>query len=108
MQAIVAGPDEEGIADALEAAGAEVVRLDLDAHLTRPDLEDAGIVDADLYVLTDVSQATTIPIVRDLTDELRTVVYDRNTVPEFVRGQLDLAVDPRLVDVDVVADELVD
>ena len=105
MQAIVAGPDEEGIADALEDAGADVERLE--GLLTRPDLEEAGIVDADLYVLTDVSQATTIPIVRDLTDELRTVVYARDTIPEFVRGQLDLAVDPRLVGVDVVADELV-
>ena len=106
MQAIVAGPDEEGIADALEDAGADVERLE--GLLTRPDLEEAGIVDADLYVLTDVSQATTIPIVRDLTDGLRTVVYARDSVPEFVKGQLDLAVDPRLVGVDVVADELVD
>ncbi|WP_255192519.1 DUF7126 family protein [Natronobeatus ordinarius] len=106
MQVIVAGPDEEGIADALEDAGADVERLE--GLLTRPDLEEAGIVDADLYVLTDVSQATTIPIVRDLTDELRTVVYARDSVPEFVKGQLDLAVDPRLIGVDVVADELVD
>ena len=106
MQVIVAGPDEEGIADALEDAGADVERLE--GLLTRPDLEEAGIVDADLYVLTDVSQATTIPIVRDLTDELRTVVYARDSVPEFVKGQLDLAVDPRLIGVDVVADELID
>ena len=103
-RAIVAGPDETNLADALEGEGVSVVRLD--GILSRPSLEEAGIVEADLYVLTDVGQATTIPIVKDLTDDLRTVVYDRNTVPEFVRGQLDLAVDPRLVGVAVVAEEL--
>ena len=104
MNVVVAGPDEDEIGDALEAEGASVIRLN--GVISRPALEEAGIVDADLYVLTDVGQATTIPIVKDLTDDLRTVVYDRNTVPEFVRGQLDLAVDPRLVGVAVVAEEL--
>lgn len=109
MHAIVAGADADGIGDALEAEGVDVARLELEGdHLTRPELEDAGIVDADLYVLTDVSQATTIPIAVDLTDDLRTVVYAEDTVPEFVRGQLDLAIDPRLVAADVVAEELVD
>ncbi|MFD1565756.1 CTP synthetase [Haloarchaeobius amylolyticus] len=104
--AIVAGPDDDGIGAALEAAGVEVSRVD--GVITRPQLEEAGIVAADLYVLTDVGQATTIPIVCDLNDELRTVVYARDTVPEFVKGQLDLAVDPQLMDASVVADELVD
>ena len=103
-RAIVAGPDEDDLADALEAEGVTVTRLD--GVLSRPALEEAGIVETNLYVLTDVGQATTIPIVKDLTDELRTIVYDRNTVPEFVRGQLDLAIDPRLVDVTVIAEEL--
>ncbi|MHC3439339.1 DUF7126 family protein [Natrialbaceae archaeon A-gly3] len=109
MHAIVAGDDDEGIGDALEAEGVDVARLELESdHLTRPDLEDAGIVNADLYVLTDVSQATTIPIAVDLNDDLRTVAYTEDTMPEFVRGQLDLAVDPRLMAADVVAEELVD
>ncbi|WP_255170328.1 DUF7126 family protein [Natrononativus amylolyticus] len=103
-RAIVAGPDEDGIADALEERGVDVTRLT--GVLSRPTLEEAGILEADLYVLTDVAEATTIPIARDLTDELRTVVYARDTVPEFVRGQLDLAIDPRLVDASVVAEEL--
>ncbi|RQH00307.1 DUF7126 family protein [Natrarchaeobius oligotrophus] len=105
-RAIVVGPDDDDITTALEAEGADVVRLE--GVVTRPQLEEAGIVDAGLYVLTDVGQATTIPIVRDLTDELRTVVYARDTIPEFVRGQLDLAVDPQLVDASLVAEELVD
>ncbi|MEY7851621.1 CTP synthetase [Natrarchaeobius sp. A-rgal3] len=106
MEVIVAGPDEDGIAPALEDEGATVGRLE--GVVSRPELESAGIVDADLYVLTDVDQATTIPIVCDLNDEIRTVVYARDTVPEFVRGQLDFAVDPELIDPSVVADELLD
>ncbi|QRV16278.1 DUF7126 family protein [Haloterrigena salifodinae] len=102
--AIVAGPDEDDIATALEAEGATVARLNGD--ISRPALEEAGIVDADLYVLTDTGQATTIPIVCDLSDDIRTVVYARDTVPEFVKGQLDLALDPQLMDVGIVADEL--
>ncbi len=104
MKAIVAGPDEAGITAALENEGVDVTRLE--GHVTRPHLEEAGVVDAELYVLTDVREATTIPIVRDLTDSIRTVVYDQNTVPEFVRGQLDLAIDPALLSPAVVANEL--
>ncbi|MFC4436715.1 MULTISPECIES: DUF7126 family protein [Natrialbaceae] len=104
--AIVAGPDEDEIGDALEAEGVDVTRVN--GVVSRPSLEEAGIVDTDLYVLTDVGQATTIPIACDLNDEIRTVTYTRDTVPEFVRGQLDLAIDPRLMDAAIVAEELVD
>ncbi|MFC4248639.1 CTP synthetase [Natribaculum luteum] len=106
MHAIVAGSDDDGIADALEAEGVDVERLE--GVVSRPALEDAGIVEADLYVLTDVGQATTIPIAIDLNDDLRTVVYSRDTIPEFVKGQLDLSVDPRLVEPAVAAEELTD
>ncbi|ELY82816.1 hypothetical protein [Natrinema pallidum] len=104
--AVVAGPDEDDIGAALESEGVTVSRLD--GVISRPQLEEAGVVTADLYVLTDVGQATTIPIVCDLNDEVRTVVYAHRTVPEFVKGQLDIAIDPQLMDASVVADELVD
>ncbi len=104
--AVVAGPDEDDIGTALESEGVAVSRLD--GVISRPQLEEAGVVTADLYVLTDVGQATTIPIVCDLNDEVRTVVYANRTVPEFVKGQLDIAIDPQLMDASVVADELVD
>ncbi|ARS89244.1 DUF7126 family protein [Natrarchaeobaculum aegyptiacum] len=106
MEAIVAGPDDDGIGEALEAEGIAVARVD--GVISRPELEDAGVLETDLYVLTDVGQATTIPIVCDLNAEARTVVYARRTIPDFVKGQLDLAVDPKLVGADVVASELVD
>lgn len=104
MDVIVAGPDEDDITAALESEGATVARVT--GVVSRPALEDAGVLEADLYVLTDVGQATTIPIVCDLADGIRTVVYARDTIPEFVKAQLDLAVDPRLMDPSVVAEEL--
>ncbi|MDJ1430828.1 CTP synthetase [Halostagnicola sp. A-GB9-2] len=106
MDAIVSGPDEDGIGEALEEEGVSVTRLE--GTLTRPQLEEAGIVETDLYVLTDVGQSTTVPIAVDLNDGLRTVVYARDTIPEFVRGQLDLALDPELMEPAMVAEELVD
>ena len=105
MEAIVAGPDEDDLGAALEDEGVTVTRVN--GVVTRPKLEEAGALEADLFVLTDVEEATAIPIVCDLNDGVRTVVYARRTVPEFVKGQLDLAVDPRLVDASGVADALV-
>ncbi|ELZ12191.1 hypothetical protein C479_05268 [Halovivax asiaticus JCM 14624] len=102
--AIVSGPDEDDIATALEAEGQSVRRISDVA--TRPALESAGVHEASLFVLTDAADATAVPIVRDLTDEIRIVSYTRDSLPEFVSGQLDLAVDPQLLDAAIVADEL--
>lgn len=103
--AIVTGPDADDLVPALEAEGASVTRLE--EIPTRPALETAGITEADLFVLTDATHATAIPIARDLTDELRIVGYTSDSLPEFVSGQLDIAVDPQLVSADVVAEEIV-
>lgn len=105
MQGVFAGDDEDGLAAALETAGVDLARID--GFVNRPALEDAGIVDADLFVLTDVSQATAIPIARELNEELRIVVYGDDSLPEFVSGQEVLAIDPALLGPDAVADELV-
>jgi len=104
--AVLVGPDEDGIADALDAEGVAVARVE--GIATRPDLEDAGILEADLLVVTDVDQATTIPIAADLRPGLKIVVYDRVSLPEFVSAQTDLAVDPELLGPEDVAEALVD
>lgn len=104
MRAIVVGADA-GIADALEAEGADVTRLDGVASGER--LEEAGVADADLLVVTDVGEATAIPVARELNPDLRTVAYTGDGVPEFVKGVLDLTVDPALLDATAVAEELV-
>lgn len=102
--AVVAGPDTEGLGDALDAQGVTVRRIDGVAN--RPALEDAGIADADLFVLTDVGQATSIPVVVDLVGEIRVVVYAHDSLPEFAKGQADLLVDPALLGPETVAEEL--
>ncbi|PSP77069.1 CTP synthetase [Halobacteriales archaeon QS_1_68_20] len=106
MKGIFSGPDDDGIASALEAAGVDLRRVD--GVATRPALEEAGVHEADLLVLTDVSQATAIPIARDLNGELRVVVYTTDSLPEYVRGMDVLKVDPRLLDAETVASELVE
>ena len=104
MQVVFAGPDDDGLIDHLTDKGGEVTVIEDVA--TRPALEEAGIVDADLFVLTDVGQATAVPIARDLTDDLRVVVYSRDSLPEFASGQVDFAVDPDLLGAEAVAEEL--
>lgn len=102
--AVIAGPDPDGLGDALEAEGATVSRVDGIADLSA--LEDAGIERADLFVLTDVGQATAIPVVVDFVGEIRAVVYARESFPEFAKGQADLLIDPELLGPEIVAEEL--
>jgi hypothetical protein len=102
--AVFAGPDEAGLADALAAEDVAVTHVD--GIASRPALEEAGIVDADLFVLTDVGQATAIPIARDLAEDLRVVVYTGDSLPEFASAMEVLKVDPALLDPAAVAEEL--
>lgn len=104
MRAVIAGPDPDDLGGALEEHDVEVVYAEGTA--ARPALEDAGIVEADLLVVTDVRLSTAIPVSKDLNDDLRVVVYARESVPEFVRGQAALIVDPDLLDPGAVADEV--
>lgn len=102
--AVVAGPDGEGIAAALESRGATVARVD--GVVTGERLDDAGIAEATLYVLTDAAEATSIAVAKDRNPDVRAVVYSRDALPEFAAAQTDLAVDPDLLDAGVVAEEL--
>lgn len=103
QRAVIAGPDDHDLGDALAAAGIDVSPAAGTAN--RPALEEAGIVDADLLVLTDTSLATAIPIAKDLTDDLRVVVYANDSLPEFAAGQADMLLDPDLFSPDAVAEE---
>ena len=103
--AVVTGPDPEELGDALEVRGVSVARID--GAPNRPTLEEGGISEADLFVLTDVGHATAIPVALDLAADPRVVVYAHESLPEFAKGQADLLVDPALLDVETVAKELV-
>ena len=103
MNAILIGPDR-GLGDALESIGVSLVRIDGPGNGNA--LESAGVDGADLLVVTDVGEATAIPIARDANTSVDIVIYAPETMPEFVRGQVDLAIDPELLDPDVVATEI--
>ena len=102
--AIVVGLDDDSLGAVLADRGIEVERIDGVAN--REALENAGIADTSLFVLTDVRQATAIPVAKDLNPDLRAVIYARDSIPEFARGQADLQVDPDLLAPAVVAEEL--
>jgi hypothetical protein len=103
MQVVIAGPDETDIAAALEAEGHTVTNASLG---NRPGLEEAGLHDADVYLLTDLEQATSIAVAKDLNPEVRVVVYAEGSLPDFASRQTDLVVDPQLLGPAAVAEEL--
>jgi len=104
--AVVAGPDEHGLGEELAALGVEIRRIE--GLVTAETLTDAGIAAADYFVLTDVDEATGIPIAKELNPDVFAVTYAERSLPEFVAGVSDLAIDPNLMDSAMVAEELVD
>ena len=105
MIAVIAGPDGDGLGDAMESRDVDVRYAAGTA--ARPDLEEAGIHEADLLVITDAGLATSIPVAKDLNPAVRVVVYAHDSLPEFARGQAGHIVDPALLGPDTVAEELV-
>jgi Trk K+ transport system NAD-binding subunit len=103
-EVVVAGGDPDGIAAALETRGATVRYAEGTA--SRSALEAAGIEDADTLVLTDAGLATAVPVAIDRNPDVRVVIYTRDSVPEFIKGQAGHIVDPDLLDPDTVAEEL--
>jgi hypothetical protein len=102
--AVVIGSDPDGLGEALEAHGVTVSRATGTAD--RESLVDAGVEDTDALVVTDVGLATSIPVARELNERFRVVVYSRDSIPEFARASAGLVVDPDLLDVETVAEEL--
>ncbi len=101
---LIAGDDPDELGAALESLGAAVTYVDGTAN--RPALEEAGVLRAELFVITDVSLATSIVVAKDLNPDLRIVVYARDSLPEFVKGLAGHIVDPALLDPETVAEEL--
>jgi hypothetical protein len=104
MKVVIAGADDNGVGAALEAAGADVVRVD--AVATRKTLAAADIDDADVFLLTDMADATAISVAKDANPDVRVVTYATDSLPEFARAQADLALDPALFTPELVAEEL--
>jgi Trk K+ transport system NAD-binding subunit len=102
MKAIIVGPDR-----GLAAAFAEhsITTRQIDVGRTT-NLRRAGIETADVLILTDTSEATAVPVAKDLRPELRIVVYAPDSMPEFLRAQVDASLSPTILSPSVVVDEL--
>ena len=103
MRVIVVGTDEYDIAEAIADAGYDLARVDIG---NLDGLQAATIEDADVYVLTEMAQATSIPVAKEQNEGLKIVVYADGSLPDFARGQADLILDPALFDPEDVAAEL--
>jgi len=103
MKVLIAGTDEHGIADAVRKEGHDVTTVDIGDGQS---LAESGIEDADVYLLTEMAQATSIAIAKDHNPDARIVVYAEGSLPEFATRQADLVIDPALLGPDAVAEEL--
>lgn len=103
MNVVLVGSDPVDIADALDTAGHSTTIADVG---NRPGLEEAGIHEAEVCLLTEMEQATSIAVAKDLNPDLRVVVYAEGSLPDFASRQTDLVVDPNLLGPDAVAEEL--
>jgi hypothetical protein len=101
---IVAGPDEHGVGEEVSALGARVSRIE--AVVSTATLEAAGIGEAAYLVLTDVEEATGIPVAKELNPAVTVVTYAGTSLPAFVAAVADLTIDPALVGPMVVAEEI--
>jgi hypothetical protein len=103
MEVIIVGDDPGRIHEALEAEGHTATVAGVG---NRPGLEEAGVMEAEVYLLTEMAQATSIVVAKDLNPDLRIVVYAEGSLPDFASRQTDLVVDPNLLGPDAVAEEL--
>jgi hypothetical protein len=101
-RALIVGPDR-GLAAPLTEQGIETVPVETPA--SGEDLQAAGIADASLLFVTDGTEATLISVATELNPGLRIVWYAPTSVPEFATRQLDLGVDPSLIDAAALVEE---
>jgi Trk K+ transport system NAD-binding subunit len=103
MNVVVVGSDPKRMREALADAGHVPTVADVG---NRPGLEEAGVHDAEVFLLTEMAQATSIAVAKDINPELRVVVYAEGSLPDFASRQADLVVDPELLGPEAVAEEL--
>lgn len=103
MNVLVAGAENGSLADAVRAEGHDVSVAPVG---NRPGLEDAGILEADVYLLSEMEQATSIAVAKDLNPDVRVIVYASGSLPDFATRLADVVVDPALLEPATVAAEL--
>lgn len=105
-QILLAGPDRLDIGATIDSSGGQLNRVH--APITKAALRDAGIDQTDVFLLTDPSEATAIPIVRELRESVRIVVYTDDSVPPFASHLADLILDPEAIGKELLVEELLD
>ncbi|MWV63700.1 CTP synthetase [Halorubrum sp. JWXQ-INN 858] len=101
---MVVGPDEHGLGEELIALDAVVTRIE--GVVATEALRAAGIEDADYLVVTDVEEATGIPVAKERNPDVVAVTYAERSLPAFVAAVADVAMDPALLSAAAVAEEL--
>jgi hypothetical protein len=98
---VIGGVEDRGLVRALDTHDV--------THAVTADasgLEAAGIDAADAFVLTDLDQATAIPVAKDRNPGLTVLVYADGSLPEFATRQADKLLDPALFDPAAIGDVL--
>ena len=103
--ALVVGGVSTALRQAFTEAGIDFVAIDGVATGTR--LVDAGIEAAQTLVVTDLDQATVIPVAKDHNPGVTVITYDEQSLPEFATAQTDFALDPALFSPEWLATEVV-
>ena len=101
---IVVGADPHGLGEELEAFGATVIRIE--APVSGETLDRAGIADAAIVVVTEMSEATALAVAKERNPDVRAVTYAEQSLPAYAARVTDLALDPDLLPPAVVAEEL--
>ena len=83
-------------------------RSQMSAAFATAQLAAAGIADAELLVVTQMADATTAVVARELHPTLRVIAYSGESLPAVATTQVDLAVDPALVSPAGLVDAWVD
>ncbi len=64
------------------------------------------ILNADLLVITDTSDLTGVLLCRELNPDIKMIVYSHDELSDFLRSQIDFALDPQLFPPTLVAEEI--
>ncbi len=102
---IVVGADPHGLGEELAALGATVTRVE--APVSGETLDDAGIADTAVVVVTEMSEAAALAVAKERNSDVRAVTYAERSLPAYAARVTDLALDPDLLSEAVVAEELV-
>ena len=104
MHVIIIGPDDAGLGAAFRDRSASVKHIA--EFASQRTLRAAGVADAAVLVLTDVAQATAIPVARECAPDITVLVYSDSSLPEFAAPLADYIIDPAAIPPSVVVDEI--